>query len=125
MQQSRYVIDINFNDYYFGLANKYEAFLQGLIKRSPVFAPFTSPIYSNDAFSLISFALEAITNKTFTDMMDNMFDQLNLYQTSYTTPSSDGQGVIPWNVSYSGWDLDEAATNPLVILFHLVQRNLY
>jgi CubicO group peptidase (beta-lactamase class C family) len=91
-------------------------FLQDLIKRQPVFAPFTSPIYSNDAFGVLSFALESIKNKSFTDMMDNMFDQLGLSQTSYTTPSSDVQGVIPWNVSYSGWDIDEAAGNPYVPL---------
>lgn len=48
-------------------------------------------------------------------MMNNMFDQLGLSSTSYTTPSSDTQGVIPWNISYSGWAIDEAATNPLVL----------
>jgi CubicO group peptidase (beta-lactamase class C family) len=92
-------------------------FLQDLIKRRPVFAPFTSPIYSNDAFGVLSFALESITNKPFTDMMDNMFDQLGLSQTSYTTPSSDVilQGVIPWNISYRGWDTDEPAGDPFVI----------
>jgi hypothetical protein len=91
-------------------------FLQDLIKRQPVFAPFTSPIYSNDAFGVLSFALESITNKSFTDMMDSMFEQLSLSQTSYTTPSSDVQGVIPWNISYSGWDIDEAAGNPYGLL---------
>jgi hypothetical protein len=49
-------------------------------------------------------------------MMDSMFEQLGLNQTSYTTPSSDVQGVIPWNTSYSGWDIDEAAGNPYVSL---------
>lgn len=43
-----------------------------------------------------------------------MFEQLGLSQTSYTIPSSDVQGVIPWNISYSGWDIDEAAGNPYV-----------
>ena len=91
-------------------------FLQDFIKRRPVFAPFTSPIYSNDAFRVLSFALESITNPSFTDMMNNMFVQLDLSQTSYTTPTSDVQGVIPWNISYSGWDVDEAAGDPCVPL---------
>jgi CubicO group peptidase (beta-lactamase class C family) len=76
------------------LTNILEVFLQDLIKRRPIFAPFTSPIYSNGAFGVLSFALESITNKSFTDMMDNMFEQLSLSQTSYTTPSSDAQELF-------------------------------
>ena len=88
---------VNFSDHCLGSCKTdiSAVFLQDLIKRRAVFSPFTSPIYSNDAFGVLSFAVESITNQSFTDMMNNMFVQLDLSQTSYTTPTSDVQGVIP------------------------------
>lgn len=58
-------------------------------------------------------------------MMNSMFGHLDLSSTSYTTPNSTGNGVIPWNISYSGWGLDEAANNPSVTppLFSLPLTN--
>lgn len=95
-----------------GFANPLSAFLKDLINHPPVFAPFTTPIYSNAAFGVLAFALENITNKSFPDMMASMYTKLNLTKTSYTTPNSTDGGVIPWNTTYAGWDIDEAAGDP-------------
>lgn len=52
-------------------------FLQDPIKHQLIFPPSTTSIHSSGAFPLLCFALESITNKSFTDMMNNLFTQLD------------------------------------------------
>lgn len=74
-------------------ANEFVVFLQDLIKHQPIFPPSTTSIHSNSihsngALPLLCFVLESITNKSFTDMMNNLFTQLDFSPTTYTTPNS-------------------------------------
>jgi hypothetical protein len=57
-------------------------------------------------------------------MMDSTFARLSLNSTSYTTPTRSVNSVIPWNVTYSGWDIDLAATNPYVLFTFISTSNL-
>lgn len=79
-------------------------FLNGLAQRHPIFAPFSTPIYSNDAYQILTYALEGITNRTFEAMFQkDLVEQLGLTGTSYTAPSTVSRAVIPVNDSASGW----------------------
>jgi hypothetical protein len=58
-------------------ANEFVVFLQDLIKHQLIFPPSTTSIHSSGASPLLYFALESITNKSFIDMMNNLFTQLD------------------------------------------------
>jgi hypothetical protein len=53
------------------------AFLSGLRKSNPSFAPATTTAYSNAAYEVLAFALEKITGKTFETMLE-----LRVYQST-------------------------------------------
>ncbi|KAF3770174.1 beta-lactamase/transpeptidase-like protein, partial [Cryphonectria parasitica EP155] len=62
----------------------------------PVVSAFQTPIYSNAAYQILSYAIENITGQT----MEAIFDQhlvadLNLTSTSYAAPNTTTNAVIP------------------------------
>jgi hypothetical protein len=79
-------------------------FLKGFANRDPIFATFQTPVYSNSAFQILSYALESITGQDFGTLMeDGLFKPLNLSNTSYTQPD-DSLGVIVGNKTSTYWD---------------------
>lgn len=87
------------------------AFFQGFNKRHPVFAPFTTPIYSNSAFVILAYVLEAITGSTFDKIMEgDVFGPLGLKFTSTSVPDVPGRGVIP--IGDPDWFRDTGDTAP-------------
>ena len=70
-------------------------YFQGFVHHHPVFRPHSTPIYSNTALRLLSYALEAITGNNFDNLMEEcVFKPLILNHTSIRKPS-DNLGVIP------------------------------
>ena len=79
-------------------------FFTDFIHRAPVFLPATTPIFSNAAFQILGYVLEAITNKPFRSMLENsILHPLNMTGTSLLAPSESADGVIPISESASGW----------------------
>lgn len=79
-------------------------YFEAVTKRAPVFSPWTSPIYTNGGYALLSLAVENITGKSFGDMFqEDMFKPLGLMSTSYSKPPSLTHAVLPGgNASKAG-----------------------
>ena len=88
------------------------AFFTGILQRHPVFLSTTTPIYSNAAFQILSYALESITGKPFESSLDDkVFKPLGMNASSLSEPADTSSGVIPINETASGWNVsggDEA-----------------
>ncbi|KAI1759370.1 beta-lactamase/transpeptidase-like protein [Hypoxylon sp. FL1150] len=72
-----------------------DQFFSGLANVPPSFQPSWTAGYSNMAFQILAYALEAITQKPFATMLqEDVIDKLGLQRTFYTKPD-DTLGVIP------------------------------
>ncbi|KAL8793819.1 MAG: hypothetical protein Q9195_003544 [Heterodermia aff. obscurata] len=70
--------------------------LQSYTRRDPVFAPWTSPMYTNGGFALLSLAVENITGKAFGTLFeDDMFKPLAMTSTFYKTMTDFSRAVSP------------------------------
>ncbi|KAI1411055.1 beta-lactamase/transpeptidase-like protein [Hypoxylon sp. FL1857] len=70
-------------------------FFEGLRKLPPSFSPFVTPAYSDIGYTLLGYALEQMTEKSFGQMVeDRIIKPLGLNHTFYTTPK-DSLGIIP------------------------------
>lgn len=79
--------------------------LRAFLQEAPVEAPFSTPIYSNGAYQLLTYALEAITNRTMSDMItDDVFCPLEMDDSSYALKNGTA-GVIPGSATLSGWNM--------------------
>ncbi|EFW15059.1 predicted protein [Coccidioides posadasii str. Silveira] len=84
------------------------ALLDEVLLRHPVYPPFSAPIYSNTAFTLLGLALEQIKGKPLEDMMnESVFVPVGLSRTSLLQPKNHSWGIVPvspmssfWNVSF-------------------------
>ncbi|KEF53924.1 uncharacterized protein A1O9_09719 [Exophiala aquamarina CBS 119918] len=89
-----------------------EQFLEGMTTKHPVFPAFHSPSYSNVAFSLLTYATEAITGKKFPDILQSkVFSPLNMTRSFYEKPSDD-LGVIPGDPTILFWNVSGGELNP-------------
>ncbi|EXJ82747.1 hypothetical protein A1O3_06562 [Capronia epimyces CBS 606.96] len=91
-------------------------FLAGLKKRNAVFETFQTPAYSNNAFRILGYVVEQVTQMKYaTALQKVVLDPLGLKLTFASTPSS-SLGAIPENSTETGWyeDLgDEVAAGGL------------
>lgn len=73
-----------------------------LLKRRPVSLPFNTPTYSNAAYRLLGYVVEAVTGTSYTEAVaKSVFQPLGLQNTSTSSPRGTGVGVIP--PGNSGW----------------------
>lgn len=85
-------------------------FFDGFIKRHPIYASSTAPIYSNVAFQMLGYALENITGVALaTSVNDSLITPLNLTASSWTVPTSNSSGIIP---NGSSWGFDAGDETP-------------
>ncbi|OKP10987.1 Beta-lactamase-like protein [Penicillium subrubescens] len=89
------------------LASHLAEFFDGLFQSHPIVPPSSTPIYSNAAFQILGYVVEALAGgEDFEKVLKHKITKpLNMAHTFYTTPSS-SLGVIP---SYQGeywWDFD-------------------
>ena len=89
------------------------AFFRGFLDRHPVFAPSTTPIYSNIAFQILAYALENLAdNKSFCSILSNkILKPLHLDRTSISHPNSSVM-AIPKNITRTDWDTDLGDETP-------------
>ncbi|KAK8913226.1 Beta-lactamase-like protein sdnR [Metarhizium anisopliae] len=90
-------------------------FFDVLLKRRPVSLPFNTPTYSNAAYRLLGYVVEAVTGTSYTEAVaKSVFQPLGLQNTSTSSPRGAGVGVIP--PGNSGWGRplgDEVSTGGL------------
>jgi hypothetical protein len=78
--------------------------IQAFLQEAPVEQAFSTPIYSNGAYQILTYALEAITNRTMSDMItDDVFCPLNMDDSSYSLKAN-ASGIIP-NSNNSFWNV--------------------
>ncbi|KAK7951086.1 beta-lactamase/transpeptidase-like protein [Apiospora aurea] len=78
-------------------------FFEGIANSYPSFAPWKTPAYSNIAFQLLAYALEKMTGRPFlTSLNERVLNPLDLRHTYYRDPP-ERVGVIPRNISQTGW----------------------
>ena len=70
--------------------------IQSYTQRDPVFAPWTSPMYTNGGFAMLALAVENITGKAFGTLFeDDMFKPLGMTSTFYKTMTDYSRAVSP------------------------------
>lgn len=77
--------------------------LRAFLQESPVEAVFGTPFYSNGGYQILTYALEAITNRSISDMITNdVFCPLGMDDSSYTL-ANNSRGIIPGSLEDSLW----------------------
>lgn len=75
--------------------------------RGQAYLPNSTPAYSNSAFILLGFVIEALTGKTYEEALQSLVvSPLKLRNTTSLIPKSTVGGVILGNPTNSGWDID-------------------
>jgi hypothetical protein len=86
-------------------------YFRGLLRRAPVFAPQTTPVYSNTAYRLLRYILEATSGTRFDELLQSsVLRPLNLTTTTSAIPRGEGSWVIP--NGESGWYQDTGDETP-------------
>ncbi|CAJ2501454.1 Uu.00g043070.m01.CDS01 [Anthostomella pinea] len=81
-----------------------QRYLSGYTAEHPIYAPFTTHIYSNGGFELLEFALENITGISMADMVQkDLFGKLGMTHSSYNVPSNLSNAVMPLGAIKSGF----------------------
>lgn len=79
--------------------------IRAFLQEAPVDKAFGTPIYSNGAYQILTYALEAITNRTMSDMItDDVFCPLEMDDSSYTLEAN-ASGIIPVAADKSFWNV--------------------
>ncbi|UPK93392.1 hypothetical protein LCI18_004327 [Fusarium solani-melongenae] len=73
-------------------------------KRSPVYSPWTSPIYSNVAFLILGLVIEEVSRQKFEDFVQGkVLDVAGMTSTTYTKPEDSVGAISPddvyWNAT--------------------------
>nr|POF22086.1 beta-lactamase-like protein [Quercus suber] len=72
-----------------GIARDWNDFLAAFRKQPPVYLPDTTPIFSNAAFQILAFAMEAKTKTPFPNLLaSRILDSLDMTSTTFLKPSS-------------------------------------
>ena len=80
-----------------------------------MYAPFTTPAYSNAGYALLAFALENITDKSFQDIVEHdLFAPLNMTSSFYNPPMDLSHAVLPGGAELSGFLYDYGNETPYV-----------
>jgi hypothetical protein len=91
-------------------------FFSNFARYYPAVAVAQTPIYSNVAYQILAYAMQAITGKNFTDSLDDsLVGPLKLNRTFYTTPDP-SIGVIPGTLSGTEWSYNMGIEGPQVYL---------
>ncbi len=106
--------------------------LQGLLKSHPLSPPGVRPTYSNIAYTLVAYALEAVTSKNYTTLLRSLLTTpLNMTST-FPSPGDDSLAVIPpidntWGSPYGdaapGGGLVSSLSDLSSLLFHILARD--
>lgn len=80
-----------------------------MTKVYPIAAPMTRPVYSNVAFTLLAYAVEAHTGKNYTQLLDEYLVRDLGMTNTIESPGNDSIAVIPPIESTWGSDYGDAS----------------
>ncbi|OTB02205.1 hypothetical protein M426DRAFT_13785 [Hypoxylon sp. CI-4A] len=87
-------------------------FFEGLNKLPPSFSPYVTPAYSDIGYTLLGYALEQMTGKSFGQLVqDKVILPLGLNHTFYSTPK-DSLGIIPGGRYQTNWAFNMGNESP-------------
>ncbi|KAI9690336.1 MAG: hypothetical protein M1822_009298 [Bathelium mastoideum] len=91
-----------------------EEYLKGAASASPMFPNAHTTVYSNEAFSIIAFALSKVTGMDFETLFNRtLVAALDLSGTFYTVPTGrEYQGAIPGDPTETGWNSNLGPSGP-------------
>ena len=73
-----------------------ETFLSSFGRQHPIFAPGTTPIFSNAGFIILAYALESIKGRSYHSLLrEAILEPLNLNKTSYLSLPTTNNTVVP------------------------------
>jgi hypothetical protein len=88
-------------------------FLNGIINHPPVYGPYTTPIYSNLAYSILGLVYMNITGKDMTQgFLDLYHGKLGMNSSYALYPGPEADAVIPRNDSYALFSYDIGLSGP-------------
>ena len=91
----------------------------GIADVPPSFAPSQTAGYSNLGYQFLAYALEAITGRNYTEMIeDDILQRLDLTHTYYRNPPDD-LGVIPEGYQ-AAWNYSLGEASPYVLAHHVL-----
>lgn len=94
----------------FALALTLLDFFAKFAQRRPVYAPYTTPVYSNEAYALLGWVIESATNMTYGDyLQENVFEPLGMAHSSLSKPD-DSHGFLAVDEDY--WPTARGLENP-------------
>lgn len=98
-------------------------FFTGLANVPPSFTPSWTAGYSNMGYQILAYALEAITQKGFAQMLQSdVINKLGLQNTFYQKPN-DSLGIIPQGAQNGFWSYSLGEASPYVISTPPFYRN--
>jgi CubicO group peptidase (beta-lactamase class C family) len=81
-------------------------FFDGILDTQPIAATSSTPLYSNAGYQILGYALEAIAQKPFQDiLMERIIKPLGLSHSSHSMPAP-SLAVVPSDMTSSQFDLD-------------------
>ncbi|KAK2589440.1 Actin-related protein 6 [Conoideocrella luteorostrata] len=83
--------------------------LDDMVNQYPVTAPMERPAYSNIAFTIFVMALERVTGKNYTQMVDEVLSKPLGMESTFPSPGDDKKAVIPPGESSWGADYGDNA----------------
>ncbi|KAJ6108421.1 hypothetical protein N7523_009744 [Penicillium sp. IBT 18751x] len=87
-------------------------FFEGMVQRHPIVPTSRTPIYSNAAFQILGYVVEAMAGDTFKNIFSNdILKPLNLSRTFYDNPDA-SLGVIPDKEGLKWWNFPMGDETP-------------
>jgi hypothetical protein len=73
------------------------AFFAKYGQRHPVYAPWTTPGYSNIGFAILGMVIESVTHQSYEDYIQKaIIEPLNLSRTGFSAPTDSNVVDVPW-----------------------------
>ena len=109
------ILPLGTEQFAFHIANIFcgTEFFQFYAKERPAFLPATTPAYSNEAYQILGYVIEGITNETVDQIaQESIYSPLDLTQSSFSVAPNASLGAIPIGLNDSGWTLYLADGSP-------------
>jgi CubicO group peptidase (beta-lactamase class C family) len=83
-------------------------YFEGLPNRPPVYGAYTTPVYSNTAYRILGYVVEATSGASYRGALEKLvLEPLKMTRTSTSTPSNSSWVVIPPGNSLWSEDLGD------------------
>lgn len=104
------------------LTDRFAEFFDGILDTQPIAATSSTPLYSNAGYQILGYALEAIAQKPFHEILrERIIEPLKLSRSSHTMPDP-SLAVVPSDLTSSQFNLDIGDAIPYVPFFLFFPR---